>query len=355
MKFGLLTVTYAGLFYDGPALSLEQQIHKAKQLGFDALAIETKRPVASPIDLSASDRARIKAVAADEGIALCAVESMSNFTSRLMEERENNLAMMRAVLDLANDLGVSLVKVFPAWPGIIDDEEATAMYAPYERGSYHKRLYPPDLRKWHHAVNGIREVADWAADMGITLALQNHAPVITPGYEDALSMLQEIDRPNVRLCLDVPLFYDRQSDAYVQEAVRRCADHIAYTHFGAWNFSENEDGDVVQELAPSSGVLINYAAFVRGLHQIGYDGYLVAEYCLPALERHRLAGIEAIDRATLQALAYMKRIVRATAASTTAETIDTESTDAESTDTVSAPTPTTLTAASTHGRKYLGI
>ena len=46
----------------------------------------------------------------------------------------------------------------------------------------------------------------WLVPMGITLALQNHAPVITPGYEDALTMLQEIDRRNVRLCLDVPLF-----------------------------------------------------------------------------------------------------------------------------------------------------
>jgi sugar phosphate isomerase/epimerase len=352
VKFGLLTVTYSGLFYDGPALSVEQQIHKAKQLGFDGLAIETKRPVASPIDLSASDRARIKAVAADEGIALCAVESMSNFTSRLMEERENNLAMMRAVLDLASDLGVGLVKVFPAWPGIINDEESTAMYAPYERGSYHKRLYPPDLRKWHHAVNGIREVAAWAADMGITLVLQNHAPVITPGYEDALSMLQEIDRPNVQLCLDVPLFYDRQSDDYVQEAVRRCGEHIAYTHFGAWNFSENEDGEVVQDLAPSSGVLINYEAFVRGLHQIGYDGFLAAEYCLPVLERHRLAGIDAIDRATIQALEYMKDIVRRTAPASIAAT---ESAAAATTTAASAAAASTQTAASTSKRKFLGI
>jgi sugar phosphate isomerase/epimerase len=318
VRFGLLTVTYSGLFYDGPALTVEQQVLKAKQLGFDGLAIETKRPVASPLDLRPSDRARIKAVAADQGIALCAVESMSNFTSRLMEERENNLAMMRAVLDLAKDLGVGLVKVFPAWPGIINDEEKTAMYAPYERGSYHKRLYPPDLRKWHHAVDGIREVAGWAADMGITLALQNHAPVITPGYEDALAMLEEIDRPNVRLCLDVPLFYDRQSDAYVQEAVRRCGAHIAYTHFGAWNFSETEAGEVVQDVAPSSGVPINYEAFVRGLHQIGYDGFLVSEYCLPALHRHQLAGVDVIDRATRQSLDYIKRIVQRTAPATAA-------------------------------------
>jgi sugar phosphate isomerase/epimerase len=316
MKFALLTVSYSGLFYDGKALSVEQQIHKAKALGFEALAIETKRPVASPLDLSRTDRTRIKAVAADQGIALCAVESLSNFTSALMEERENNLAMMRAVLDLASDLGVNLVKVFAAWPGLIDDEEQIAMYAPYERGNHYRRLYPPDLRKWHRAVNGIREVADWAADLGITLVLQNHAPVIAPGYEDVLAMMQEIDRRNVKLCLDVNLFYDRQSDQYVREAVERCREHIVYTHYGAWNFSETSDGDVVQDPAPSFGGKINYEVFIEALQQTGYDGYLVSEYCTPVLKNHTIAGIEEIDRGTRLALRYMQRIVnRAAAAS----------------------------------------
>src|SRR6185503_3686945 len=111
MKFALLSVTYGGLFYKGEALSLEQQIYKAKELGFDALAIEAKRPVASPLDLTRAERARIKSIAADEGLPLCAVESMSNFSGRHMEERENNLAMMRMVLEMAKDLGVDLVKI----------------------------------------------------------------------------------------------------------------------------------------------------------------------------------------------------------------------------------------------------
>src|SRR5690349_21609798 len=132
MKFALLTVTYGGLFYKGEALSLEQQVYKAKELGFDALAIEAKRPVASPLDLSKADRSRIKTIAADEGIPLCALESMSNFAGRHMEERENNLAMMRLVLELTKDLGIDLVKVFAAWPGIINDEEPVAMYGQFE-------------------------------------------------------------------------------------------------------------------------------------------------------------------------------------------------------------------------------
>ena len=159
MKFGLLSVTYSGLFYSGKALTIEQQIVKARELGFEGLSIESKRPIASPLDLNKADRKRIREVAKDQGIELIAIESMSNFSSQFMEDRENNLAMMQMNLELALDLGVNLVKVFAAWPGIINDEEV-AEYGPYERGAYHKRLFSSGLRKWHRAVSGIREVAD---------------------------------------------------------------------------------------------------------------------------------------------------------------------------------------------------
>ena len=309
MKFALLTVTYSGLFYSGKALSVEQQIHKAKSLGFEGLAIETKRPVASPLDLNKANRIRIKGVAADQGIELCAIESMSNFCSRHSEERENNLAMMKQVLELARDLNVDMVKIFAAWPGIIDDEEAIAMYAPYEKGNYFKPLNPLDLKVWNRAIDGIREVASWAEDLGITLLLQNHAPVLRPGYEDTLAMMQEIERKNVKLCIDVPLFSDRQKSDYVREAVRNCGKDLLYTHYGAWNFTETENGEVAQEPAPHHGGKINYDTFIEALCQNDYNGYLTSEYCLPLIKNHKIAGIEEVDKATILAMRYMKKLV----------------------------------------------
>jgi len=302
MKFALLSVTYSGLFYAGKALTLEQQIHKAKAMGFEALAIETKRPIGSPLDLTKKDRERLKAVADGEGIALCALESMSNLCSRHMEERENNLAMMRMVLEMAKDLNIDKVKIFAAWPGIINDEELLASYAPYERGNYFKVVNAADLKVWNRAITGIREVADQAADMGITILLQNHAPVLNPGYEDTLAMLQEIDRKNLKLCMDVPLFSDRQKTEYVREAVDKCAEYIQYTHYGAWNFAEDANGEIVQEPAPFHGGKINYDAFLEGLYQHGYDGYLVSEYCLPMIRNHQIMGVEEIDKATERAM-----------------------------------------------------
>jgi len=310
MKFALLSVTYSGLFYAGKALSLEQQIHKAREMGFDALSIETKRPIASPLDLSREDRARLKAVSADAGIPICAIESLSDFSGRHMEDRENNLAMMRLNLDLAHDLGVDIVKIFASWPGIINDEENVSVYAQYDRFPYYKQLYPEDLRKWNRAVDGIREVADRAADMGITLALQNHAPVVRAGYEDVLAMMEEIDRENVKLCLDVPLYGDRQTDQYVKESVDKCGEHVLLTHFGAWNFVQKPDGEIIQGPSPSFDGPINYKTFFKGLEQVGYDGYLVGEYCLPVIRNHQLAGVEEVDKAMMLALTYIKDQVR---------------------------------------------
>lgn len=43
MKVGLYSITYLGVWYDGPALTLKEFIQRAKRLGFDeqsAMALE---------------------------------------------------------------------------------------------------------------------------------------------------------------------------------------------------------------------------------------------------------------------------------------------------------------------------
>ena len=79
MKLALFTVTYGGIWYDGEALSLKEQIDKAKELGFDGISIEAKRPVAAPFDLSKEDLEEVREYADSQDIGIAAVESMSVF------------------------------------------------------------------------------------------------------------------------------------------------------------------------------------------------------------------------------------------------------------------------------------
>ncbi len=122
-------------------------------------------------------------------------------------------------------------------------------------------------------------------------------------------MARQIDRRNVKICLDVPLFAERQSNEYVQEAVDKCGDLIVYSHYGAWNFAETAAGEAIQTPAPGHGGLINYTAFLSALKRRGYDGYLASEYCIPMIRDHKPAGIEEVDKSTVTAMRYIKKLI----------------------------------------------
>ena len=64
-------------------------------------------------------------------------------------------------------------------------------------------------------VEALRECSRWAEEYGVTLALQNHPPVLRLGYEDALQMVREVNTDNLKLCLDAPLL-GKQDDEYVE-------------------------------------------------------------------------------------------------------------------------------------------
>lgn len=302
IRLALFTVTYCGLWYKGRALSLKEQIVKAKNFGFEGISIETKRPVALPCDLSKKDRKEIKETADSYNIKICAVETMSNFARPLIEDRENNLCMVKEAIDLAADLEVDIVKVFAAWSG-------TSRYNGLGTYEFGRRIFEyegnfiTETERWRLCVEGIRDVAKWAKEYGITIALQNHPPVIRYGYEDALQMVKEVNMDNVKLCLDVPLFSD-QSDQYIHEAVEACKEvGIVLSHYGSLGFDELPSGEIVMYRR------INYPAFVRELKSIGYNGFLVSEECSPVLEKHEYQGIETVDRHVRAALKYMRELI----------------------------------------------
>ena len=60
MKFILHSVSYSPTWKGQTALSLDQVVAKAAQLGYDGIELIAKRPHASPLDLSPEARKRLK-------------------------------------------------------------------------------------------------------------------------------------------------------------------------------------------------------------------------------------------------------------------------------------------------------
>jgi sugar phosphate isomerase/epimerase len=311
MKVSLYTVSFTAAWYNGPALSLEEVLKRAKAMGYAGVEIGAKRPHASPMDLEAKARERIRKQADALGLEIPAVAGYSNFASPILEQRENELLMAREQVKLARDLGVPLLRVFAAWRGItLRDGRAT-----YEMTRRYWQTAFPEviaLEQWRWCKECLRELADFAGEMGVTLALQNHEPLIR-GYEDVLDMVREVNSPALQACIDAPLLH-QQDDASVQKAVWDTGERQVHTHFGG-EFEEVNGEAVQREIRFSRRGLINYPAFIAAMKGIGYTGHIAYEFCHPCLnEQHELEGLAEVERQVELACRYMTTLIARTPA-----------------------------------------
>jgi len=302
MKVGLYSVTYSGAWYRGAGLSAAEFVAKAKELGFPGVELGAKRPHASPVDLDERARAQAREALEIHGIELAGVAGYNDFTSPVLEHREMQLLMLREQIKVTRDLGAPVLRVFAAWRGVTL-RDGLATYDMTRR--YAENQYPDvtRLEQWRWVREGLREAARFAEDVGVTLALQNHEPLIR-NYHDMLDMIQEVDSPALKACLDAPLLARRTDADYVRQAVLETADLQVHSHFGG-EFHRDPEGKAVCELD------CDYLSFVKALKETGYTGYLCYEFCHPCLDdRHEPAGIDRIDEQAALALEFMLDILK---------------------------------------------
>ncbi|TMQ33852.1 MAG: sugar phosphate isomerase/epimerase [Planctomycetota bacterium] len=179
------------------------------------------------------------------------------------------------------DLGARALRVFLAWWGVTRHPQL----ATYDIA---KRLWPvvhePFSREeiWGWCREALVECARYAGDAGVTLALQNHRPVIDD-HHDVLRMVREVDSPSLKVCLDAPLMPDR-SPAAIQQAALDVGWLQVLSHFGG-EFERRTDG-TIRGFDVFDGVMRGdtnqyYRDFVRAMRAIGYKGYLSYELCHP--------------------------------------------------------------------------
>jgi len=322
IKVALYTISYAGLMYKGPHVPLKELIPKIKAFGYDGIEICAKRPFAFPPDLDAKARKKMGELAKSEGIEICAIAGYNNFSSPIMEEVENELLMLREQIRLASDLGAPIVRVFGAWKGVTIGPDGIATWA-FSRDKWN---YPgtTDIKQWQQVRSCLKEGCKWAEESGVTLALQTHGPVVqTPGYEDTLQMIKEVNSDYLKMSLDPAGWWAKQTPEYVRQAVKDCREYIIHSHWSS-NYAETPRGEVIQVSQTWSGgpshvrqPIFDFKAFVSELKKIGYNGYMSYEACTPIQSTGEgpwysvgdIQGIEEVDRRVKLAVKYMKKII----------------------------------------------
>jgi sugar phosphate isomerase/epimerase len=306
MKIGLYSITYLGIWYRGRALTMPEVVDRAATIGFDGIEIDGKRPHGNPMDWDDRARREMRELCASRGIEIVGVASNNDFSSPIPEHRECQLLMVREQIRLCRALGGRVVRLFFAWPGVTLDAEGRATYESARTMWAENSRYSTHRDRWTAIRSCLKEAARLAEEADVTLALQNHQPVLR-GYRDMLDMINEVDSPALQACLDVPLL-ERQDDEYVWQAAQDTGPLQALSHYNG-EFERAPDGSLYER--PYNGrPVVNYPAFVRALKAIGYDGYLCYEFCHPALNRrHDLEDTAYIDVQTQRAFDYLRDLM----------------------------------------------
>lgn len=146
-------------------------------------------------------------------------------------------------------------------------------------------------------------------EFGITMALQNHAPLIR-SWKDTYDLVKEVNSPWLKMCLDLPIFENLNKE-YVSNAVRAVGNLQVHSHFGGEYYRDNTGAikPVVLDYY-AGGMIPDYSHYIDLMKEIGYSGYFTFELCHPVLnEDHTRGGIEYVHKQVQLAREYMSNII----------------------------------------------
>jgi len=285
MKLGLYSITYLGLWYRGEALTLPQMITRARMYGYDGIEIDGKRPHGNPLDWPTPRCRELRTMADREGIEIFAVAANNDFSNPVPEVREAQICFVRDLIRMTADFGAPTLRVFLAWWGVTRHPQlATYDIAEGYWPIVHEKFSTEEI--WGWCRDALVECARYAGDLGVTLALQNHRPIIKD-HHDVLRMVREVGSPHLKISLDAPLMPDK-SAAVIRQAAHEVGPLQVLSHFGG-EFERRPDG-TIRGYDRIDGVIRGdtnqyYRDFIRSMHEISYNGYLSYELChqLPVL------------------------------------------------------------------------
>jgi len=306
MRIGLYSITYRGVWYRGDAVDVFSLVRLAKAQGWEGLELDAERPHATPMDLSADDRKRLRELAGEVGLPLCAVSPNCDLSSPVPVQREAMICYTRECIKLARDLGATICKLFAAWRGITLHDGLATYDETYGYSQY--GFWKGDRRGF--VVEALRELAKVAEDHGVTLAMQNHGPDVVTRYQDVLSLIEDVGSPVFKACMDINIEPDADSPEHARQMAAAAGKLQIHSHFNG-EFARTPEGRV--ELVAGGyfdkqfwGRKVAYPAYVEALVANGYDGYIDWEFCHPAMENGQPAGIDYIHNQTELALEYMR-------------------------------------------------
>ena len=317
MKLSLDSIGYGGYFTaPGESTTLEDTMRRAARFGYDAVCVYAHRPIGFPMDFSRDRRKKLRNLAAELDLELGAVVCCTNFQEGnhvLLYPQEKEILYVRSAIDMAKDLGVGVVRVLAAFWGYFQNPHASQGYGypAFESRSRRVSRNEDFLEAWHQVRSGLREVALYAQEKGITLALQTH-PEITGNNTMTLELLEEVGVDSLKVGVDLPLL-ESYDPAFVREAVLKMKGLMVYSHTISLAPIATIAGASYgwEEVTPGSPRdPLPWETFIKACKDIGYTGYLSHEQCSPIVVKgHKFGGLDTVDERYIEARHYLRGVL----------------------------------------------
>jgi len=253
-------------------------IGRAAAAGFTAVELPMTEPAVDNLELFKKE---IEANNLEVSLcaALTAGRDLSNFDPVI---RQNTVRYLKECIDTGSQIGA---KIFAG---------------PFYSGGGKCHLLDEEDRKreWNFAVHGIREVAAYAAEAGIELAvepLHRYRTSVVNTVDQAISLISDINAGNVSIHFDT--YHANIEETSITDALGRVLKHHLLGHFHA---CENNRGP------PGSGHVPWKAIFIL-LDENKYRGHITMEtFCSAAMDRCWYPLAENEDALAAAGIAFIK-------------------------------------------------
>ena len=289
----LHSVSYSGS-WGQHFLSVEQFLDKAAELGFDSVMLMAKRPHLSVLDWNHGARARLRSRVEKLGLRVACIAGYTNFTADLehrdIPNREFQVRHVVELAEMARDLGCGLVRVFTGYEHSSATLEAQSKLI----------------------VESLRECAERAAELGVTIGVQNHHDIACD-FESQYELIQEVNAPNCKALFDA--WAPALQGVDLEAAASKMAKVTAYTTTANYalrpRFRYHPTLVNYEKLLPTVQAVpmdegfIDYRTFLAQLDKGGFEGPVAYEMCSPL----RGGGnIENLDLYARKFLGFMRSL-----------------------------------------------
>lgn len=232
---------------------LREVFRTARKMGYDAVEIAPFTLADSVEEISWSERARIRAMAKEEGIALSAIHWVLVKPESLYinhpdkEIREKTSKYFIELVDFCADIGA----------------KAIVVGSPHQRRVLENVSFE-DARAW--TLETFRAAVNRALEREVTLCLEPLGAAETNFINtarEAIDFTRELDNPAFKIILDVKAM--SAEGRPLPEIIHESKGHFAHFHANDRNLKGPGFGDV------------DFVPILRALKEVGYEGYVSVE------------------------------------------------------------------------------